>query len=115
MSCSLLFSIVFKEIEVHQLVASDHLDRLSTIADHSYLVVEGDHADLALVGALSHIFDLGVNRSLKALNPGNIGLVLIGGIEELVRAVTERHQALHLLTPIAFNVVLALNGLRDAH
>jgi len=107
-------TILDEVVIIVEFVAGDDLRILRTVTVDGYLVIEADDAELAVSGAIRHISDLLVDCSLKALHARHIGDVALS-LRELIGAIGEFHQLLHLLGAIASDLMLALHRLRDAH
>ena len=74
-----VFSLVQAEIQVLQLVARDHHGVVSAVADHQYVVVEGDQADFSVRKLLLHRHDLALDGGEHAVLPADE----LGGLDLL--------------------------------
>jgi len=73
---SLLLSILNQVIIIHKFVTSNHLGVWSTIAYHSYLVVEWHKAKLSIRSSLAHVLNLLIDCRLQALHATHISDIL---------------------------------------
>ena len=87
-----------------------------SITNDLHFVIESHDADLTLLSTIRHIVNLGVNGTLNTLHARDVGSVPFSLIDKLIGAVAELSHLLdQLLQVVALELVLALDGLSDAH
>jgi hypothetical protein len=107
-------AIFDQKVVIVQFISSDHIWVISSITDHSHLVVERNKANFSIGSSVADVLNLLRNGCLEALHSGHVSDIPLA-LQELVRSITKLLEIIHFFDFVTFELVLALNWLRDAH